>query len=99
MLTTQAVAERGLAWSPLRTDLLMLAARWNALAESATGEERRNRALLVRGLLQDLIAAVDAENDAIATGQDWRLLRPRVNEAERGLADALVAQPLPTQEL
>ena len=53
----------------------------------------------MRNLLQDLVTAVDAENEALATGRDWMLLRPRVNEAEQALSTALAAQPVPDVRL
>lgn len=44
-------------------------------------------------LLRELVAAVDAENEALATGRDWRLLRPRVDEAGRALSAVLAGVP------
>ena len=44
-------------------------------------------------LLQELVAAVDAENQALAAGRDWRLLRPRVDQAERALSAILAGGP------
>src|SRR5439155_546550 len=94
VLTTQTTGERALSWPPLRADLTGLLARWDALAERASDDERRDRALWVRGLLDDLIAAVDAENEALAAGRDWTLLRPHVDEANRALSAALATQPM-----
>jgi hypothetical protein len=98
VLTTETVAQRGLAWGPLRTDLISLLDRWSALAAKAPGDERVLRSQQVHRLLQDLVDAVDAENEALATGRDWRLLRPRVNEAERAVAAALTPQPQPAYQ-
>jgi hypothetical protein len=91
VLTAGDVAERGLSWPPLRAGLVDLVGRWGLLTERAPDDARRRRALQVHGLLQDLIAAVDAENEALATRRDWTLLRPRVVDAERALVAALVA--------
>jgi hypothetical protein len=93
VLSTRTAAQRGLAWPPLRTDLTGLVDRWDLLAERAPGEERTERSRLVQRLVQDLIEAVDAENDALANDRDWTLLRPRVNEAERALNAALARPP------
>jgi hypothetical protein len=41
------------------------------------------------------VAAVDAENQALAAGRDWRLLRPRVDEAGRALTAVLAGVPRP----
>jgi hypothetical protein len=95
VLTAETAGQRGLSWPPLRADLMDLVRRWNLLAERASGEWRKNRSRQIRSLLEDLIAAVDAENEALATGRDWTLLRPRVNEAERALSAALADQSLP----
>nr|BFE71986.1 hypothetical protein GCM10020092_052870 [Actinoplanes digitatis] len=46
-------------------------------------------------LLQDLISGVDAENEALATGREWQLLRPRVEDIVRTLSAALGGQPQP----
>ena len=102
VLTATTAGQRGLAWPPVRASLVDLVDRWNALAERASGEPRRNRSLQISGLLQDLIAAVDAENEALAVGRDWTLLRPRVIQADRALAATLANQwqpePPPTGE-
>jgi hypothetical protein len=95
VLTTTSIGQRGLAWPPLRAGLADLMSRWNALAERASGETRRNWSLRISGLLQELIAAVDAENEALAAGRDWMPLRLRVNQAEQALAAALAVQPQP----
>ena len=55
-------------------------------AGRAPDDGRRTRSGQIRSLLQELVGAVDAENDALATGRDWRLLRPRVDEAGRALS-------------
>jgi hypothetical protein len=95
VLSTTTTGQRGLAWPPVRADLTDVQSRWNALTERAAGEARRNWSLRISGLLAELIAAVDAENEALAVGRDWMLLRPRVNQAEQALAAALTAQPQP----
>jgi hypothetical protein len=66
--------------------------RWDLLAERTPDNQRRNRSGQVRNLLQELVAAMDAENEALATGRDWRLLRPRVDQAERALSAGVPQQ-------
>jgi hypothetical protein len=95
VLSTTTTGQRALAWPPVRAGLIDLQSRWNALIEGASGEARRNWSLRVGGLLQELVAAVGAENAALAVGQDWMLLRPRVNQAEQALAAVLAGQPEP----
>jgi hypothetical protein len=92
VLTATTSGQRGLTWPPVRANLVDLADRWNGLTERASGEPRRNWSLQISGLLQDLIAAVDAENEALAVGRDWTLQRPRVNQAEQALAAVLARQ-------
>jgi hypothetical protein len=69
--------------------------RWELLAERAPDDQRRTRSGQVRSLLQELVAAVDAENQALAAGRDWRLLRPRVDQAGRALSAVLTGVPQP----
>jgi hypothetical protein len=69
-----------------------LIGRWDLLAGRASDDRRRNRAGQIRSLLQELVAAVDAENEALAV-RDWRLLRPRVDEAGRALSAVLAGAP------
>jgi hypothetical protein len=95
VLSTTTASRRGLAWPPVRIALDDLLTRWTALIERPPGEERRNWALRISGLLQELIAAVDSENEALATGNDWTLVRPRVTHVENTLAEALAPQPRP----
>jgi hypothetical protein len=95
VLTATNAGQRALTWPPVRASLVDLIGRWNALTERASGETRRNWSLQIDGLLQELVAAVDAENDALALGQDWTLLRPRVNDATQALAAVLTTQPQP----
>ena len=95
VLTAEDAGQRALSWPPLRAALDDLTRRWSLLAEGASDDARRARAGQVRGLLQELTAAVEAENEALATGRDWRLLRPRVDEAERALSAALAGGPQP----
>jgi hypothetical protein len=93
VLTAETAGQRALSWPPLRAELIDLARRWDLLAGRASDERRRNRAAQIRGLLQELVAAVDAENEALATGRDWRLLRPRVDQAGRALSAGLAGVP------
>jgi hypothetical protein len=93
VLTAEDAGQRALSWPPLRAGLVELMRRWDLLAERAPDDQRRNRTGQVRNLLQELVAAVDAENEALATGRDWRLLRPRVDQADRALSAVLAGVP------
>jgi cbb3-type cytochrome oxidase subunit 3 len=93
VLTAEDAGQRALSWPPLRATLVDLMHRWDLLAERAPDDQRRNRTGQVRNLLQELVAAVDSENEALATGRDWRLLRPRVDQAERALSAVLAGVP------
>jgi hypothetical protein len=95
VLTAEDAGQRALSWPPVRATLVDLMRRWDLLAERAPDDQRRNRTGQVRNLLQELIAAVDAENQALATGRDWRLLRPRVDQAQRALSAVLAGVPQP----
>jgi hypothetical protein len=93
VLTAEDAGQRALSWPPLRAELVELMRRWDLLGERAPDDQRRSRAGQVHGLLQELVAAVDAENQALATGRDWRLLRPRVDQAEQALSAVLAGVP------
>jgi len=93
VLTTETLAQRALAWPPLRAGLVDLIRRWDLLADRASGEERRNWSVQIRSLLQDLVAALDAENEAMATGRDWQFLRPQVDGVRQALLAALAGMP------
>ena len=93
VLTAEEAGQRALSWPPLRAELVDLLRRWELLAERAPDDQRRNRTGQIRNLLQELVAAVDAENQALGTGRDWRLLRPRVNQAARALSAVLAGIP------
>jgi hypothetical protein len=95
VLTAEDAGQRALSWPPLRATLVDLMGRWDLLAERAPDDQRRNRTGQVRKLLQELVAAVDAENQALATGRDWRLLRPRIDQAQRVLSAVLAGVPQP----
>jgi hypothetical protein len=95
VLTAEDAGQRALSWPPLRAALADLMRRWDLLAERAPDDQRRNRTGQVRNLLQELVAAVDAENQALATGRDWRLLRPRVDQAQQALSAVLAGVPQP----
>jgi hypothetical protein len=73
--------------------LMDLIGRWDLLVGRASDDRRRNRSVQIRSLLQELVAAVDAENEALAAGRDWRLLRPRVDEVGRALSAVLAGVP------
>lgn len=93
VLTAEAAGQRALSWPPLRAELVDLMRRWDLLAERAPDDQRQQRSGQIRSLLQELVAAVDAENEALATGRDWRLLRPRVDQADRALSAVLAGVP------
>ena len=93
VLTAETAGERALSWPPLRAALSDLIRRWELLAERAPDDQRGTRSGQVRSLLQELVAAVDAENQALAAGRDWRLLRPRVDQAGRALSAVLAGVP------
>jgi hypothetical protein len=93
VLTAETAGQRALTWPPLRAALTDLIGRWDLLAGRAPDDRRRHRSGQIRSLLQELVAAVDAENEALATGRDWRLLRPRVDEAGRALSAVLAGVP------
>jgi hypothetical protein len=93
VLTAETAGQRALSWPPLRAGLVELVGRWDQLAERAPDDGRRTRSGQIRSLLQELVAAVDAENEAMAAGRDWRLLRPRVDEAGRALSAVLASVP------
>ena len=95
ILTAEDAGQRALSWPPLRAALSDLMRRWDLLAERAPDDQRRNRTRQIRNLLQELVAAVDAENQAMAAERDWRLLRPRVDQAERALSAVLSGVPQP----
>jgi hypothetical protein len=93
VLTAEDAGQRALSWPPLRAELVDLIHRWDLLAGRAPDDQRQQRSRQVRSLLQELVAAVDAENEALATGRDWRLLRPRIDQAERALSAVLAGVP------
>jgi len=93
VLTAEDSGQRALSWPPVRATLVDLMRRLDLLAERAPDDQRRNRTGQVRNLLQELVAAVEAENQALATGRDWRLLRPRVDQAARMLSAVLAGVP------
>ena len=95
VLTAEDPGQRALSWPPLRAELVDLMRRWDLLAERAPDDQRRIRTGQIRNLLQELVAALDAENQALGTGRDWRLLRPRVDQVERALSAVLAGVPQP----
>jgi hypothetical protein len=98
VLSTRDTAARALAWPPVRAELTEAAARWSRLATSATDDFRRDSAGQVSFVTQDLVTAVDAENEALATGRDWRLLSPQADDIVRTLDAALTAFLVPQPE-
>jgi hypothetical protein len=95
VLTAEDAGQRALSWPPLRAALSDLVRRWELLAERASDDQRQSRTGQIRSLLQELVAAVDAENQALAAGRDWRLLRPQVDQAQRVLSAVLAGVPQP----
>jgi hypothetical protein len=93
VLTAETAGQRALSWPPLRAALSDLMRRWDLLAERAPDDRGRTRAVQIRNLLQELLAAVDAENQALAAERDWRLLRPRVDQAGQTLSAVLAGVP------
>jgi hypothetical protein len=93
VLTAEDAGQRALSWPPLRAELVDLTGRWDLLAKRAPDDQRQQRSGQVRSLLQELVAGVDAENEALATGRDWRLLRPRVDQAGQALSAVLAGVP------
>jgi hypothetical protein len=95
VLTTTTVGQRGLTWPPVRDLLILLRTRWSGITDGALGETRRNWSIQVGGLLQDLIAAVDTENEALTTGRDRTVLRFRINQLEEAIETMLTGQARP----
>jgi hypothetical protein len=93
VLTVETTGQRALSWPRLRAALSDLVRRWELLAEHAPDDRRRSRCGQIRSLIQELLAAVDAENQALAAERDWRLLRPRVDHAWRELSAVLARVP------
>jgi hypothetical protein len=92
VLSAETAAPRALSWQSLRAQLTGLVDQWGLLADRASDERRRSRSMRIGGLLEELVAAVDAENEALAADRDWKLLRPRVDELRRALIEALAAR-------
>ena len=95
---------RDLSWTPLEAQLATLIERWKAVTATAPDDQGRRRSEEIDRLLNDLIVAVRAENDALVRGMDWTLLRPRIDadlsslmplltEATAGQAAATEASP------
>jgi outer membrane biosynthesis protein TonB len=84
---------RATVWPRVRGDLASLGTGWGRLAGQPADAPRQAMAGGVALLLRDLTAAVDAENDALAAGQDWRALRPEVEQ----ILDSLDATMMPAE--
>ncbi|GIM95916.1 hypothetical protein [Paractinoplanes toevensis] len=98
VLAARTAQQRSLAWTPVRADLTELDGRWALLAGGTGDEYRRMSAGQISTMLQDLVAAVDTENQALATGQDPRPWADRIQQIDEALDSALaafVAQPEP----
>jgi hypothetical protein len=94
VLARRATAERDAGWPPIRDGLAGLEARWAALSTRAPETAGQAAAAEPAGLIQDLVTAVEAENDARATGSDWGPARAEVDATLDALAVAL--DPLPS---
>ena len=93
VLTAEDAGQRALSWPPLRTGLVDLMGRWDLLAEHAPDDQRRSWSGQTRHLLQELLAAVDAENrrrQPDVTGDSYG---PRVDEIDRALSAVLAGGP------
>jgi hypothetical protein len=95
VLARRTAAERDLSWPAVRDGLAGLEARWAGLSTRAPETAGQASAAQTAGLLEHLIAAVDAESDALAAGSDWRPLRAQVDADLDALAVALGPQPAP----
>ncbi|BEL03818.1 hypothetical protein Q0Z83_020090 [Actinoplanes sichuanensis] len=93
ILGMREAERRGLAWPPVRDDLTGLSVRWGALGAQNIDGARQARARELAVLLRDLAVAVDAENEALATGREWQLLRPQVEQ----ILDTIEATMTPTE--
>jgi hypothetical protein len=95
VLARRATAEREVSWPPVRDGIAGLVARWAGLSTRAPETAGQASAAQVAGLLQDLVAAVEAESDARATGSDWGPPRAEVDAGLDALTVALEPQPSP----
>lgn len=95
VLSAREPAARALAWPPVRAELTEMSARWTALAGRATDDFHRDSAGQLSIVTQDLVTAIDAENEALAAGRDWLQLSPRVDEIVRTLDAALTGFLIP----
>jgi len=91
VLATVTAAQRALSWPPVRADLADLVRRWGLLSQNAPGDERADWSRQVWSILEELVTAVDAENEALAADREWRPLRQRIDDAGRALATTLRA--------
>ncbi|GID30891.1 hypothetical protein [Paractinoplanes brasiliensis] len=85
VLAQRGPAERSLSWPPVRDELALLATRWADLATRAPETASQAAAAQVAGILQDLIAAMDA----LVIGGDERAMRTEVTVALDALTAAL----------
>jgi hypothetical protein len=98
VLTATTAGERGLTWPPVRDDLRDLSARWGLLSQHAPDGDRQASASQIALLLRDLVPAIDAENEALAAGRDWSMLRPQVQAVLDSLAAVMrPRQPMPAR--
>ncbi|GGN77138.1 hypothetical protein GCM10010112_49970 [Actinoplanes lobatus] len=94
VLASADPVQRANTWPRVRADLAALIAGWGRLSTQPSDAARQARATGITVLLRDLTAAVDAENEALASGRDWRVLRPQIEEILDGL-DAAINPPGP----
>jgi hypothetical protein len=95
LLVAGSAGQRSRAWPTLRTELVVVTARWSVLHHQAVGYDRQAHSARICGLLAHLLAAVDAENQAMVSHEDWTVLRPRLRRAQRLLAATLQAPSTP----
>ncbi|MEV0900545.1 hypothetical protein [Actinoplanes sp. NPDC049802] len=94
VLASTDPVQRANIWPRVRGDLAALIAGWGRLSTQPSDAARQARATGLAVLLRDLVAAVDAENEALASGREWRVLRPQVEDILDAL-DAAMNPPGP----
>jgi hypothetical protein len=99
VLTAWTAGERALLWPPVRDNLIGLAGRWATLAATARDGVQEAGPNQISSLLQDLVTAIEGENEALAAGREWQALRPQVDAVRSALAAALPPQPAPAPAL
>jgi hypothetical protein len=94
VLSMRESDRRALAWPPVRDDLSNLSVRWGTLGgQPSIDGARQAKANGLSTLLRDLAVAVDAENEALASGREWELLRPQIEQ----ILDTIEVNLTPTE--